>query len=263
MPPVALTIAGSDPSGGAGIQADLKTFHRHGVYGCAVITLLTVQNTTRLSRVEGIAPDLVAEQLDAVLEDVTPGAAKTGALGSAAVVEAVARRFAGRGIPLVVDPVRVAKHGAPLLDAAARTAVLDRLLPAAALVTANADEAAWLAERPVRDEPGAHAAAERLLGLGARAVLVKGGHLPGDEAVDLLFEGGELHRLTAPRLPARHTHGVGCSLAAAITANLARGLPLASACERAKVWITRAIAGAPGVGRGVGAVDHFAEPPER
>lgn len=258
MHSVALTIAGSDPSGGAGIQADLKTFHQHGVYGCAVIALLTVQDTTRVRRVQVLAPEFVGEQLDAVLEDIAPGAAKTGALGSAAVVEAVANRFAARDIALVVDPVRVAKHGAELLDASARTALLDRLLPHTALLTANADEAAWLAERPVRDAQEARAAAGRLHALGARAVLVKGGHLSDEDAVDILQIGAEVHELRAPRLAARHTHGVGCSLSAAITANLARGLPLLSACRRAKAWIGAAIATAPGIGRGVGAVNHFA-----
>jgi hydroxymethylpyrimidine/phosphomethylpyrimidine kinase len=263
MVAVALTVAGSDPSGGAGIAADLKTFHQHGVYGCAVVSLLTVQNTTALRRVEILPAALVAEQLDALLEDITPGAAKTGALGSAAVVDAVATRLRAARIPLVVDPVRVAKHAATLLDDGARSVLIDRLLPAAELLTANAPEAAWLTELPVRDEGEALAAAERLCHLGARAVLLKGGHLPGDEAVDLLLVGGAVHRLRAPRLRALHTHGVGCALSAAITANLALGLPLLSACERAKRWLTLAIASAPGVGRGIGAVDHFAPLPDR
>lgn len=262
MVKVALTIAGSDPSGGAGIQADLKTFHQHGVYGSAVVSLLTVQNTRRVSRVEVMPAGLVAEQLDAVLEDLPIAAAKTGALGSPEIVGAVAARFAAGDIPLVVDPVRTAKHdGASLLSSGARRALLDQLLPAAALITANADEAAWLTEREVRDLEGARAAAERLCALGARAVLIKGGHLPGDEAVDTLAIGRERHDLRAPRIAQRHTHGVGCSLAAAITANLALGLPLLAACERGKRWLHAAIAGAPGVGQGIGAVDHFAPLP--
>jgi hydroxymethylpyrimidine/phosphomethylpyrimidine kinase len=258
MVAVALTIAGVDPSGGAGIAADLKTFHQHRVYGCAVVSLLTVQNTTALRRVEVLPPSLVSEQLDAVLEDITPAAAKTGALGSAAMVDAVAGRLRDAHLPLVVDPVRVAKHGAALLDEDARRALLDHLMPLATVLTANAPEAAWLAELPVRNEDEALAAAQRLCQLGARAVLVKGGHLEGAEAVDLLLAGGEVHRLCAPRLVARHTHGVGCTLSAAITANLALGLPLLLACERAKRWLTSAIASAPGVGRGIGAVDHLA-----
>jgi hydroxymethylpyrimidine/phosphomethylpyrimidine kinase len=258
MVAVALTVAGMDPSGGAGIAADLKTFHQHRVYGCAVVSLLTVQNTTALRRVEVLRPELVSEQLDAVLEDFTPAAAKTGALGSAAVVDVVANRLRNARVPLVVDPVRVAKHGAALLDDDARRALLDHLIPLAAVLTANAPEAAWLAGVPVRSEEEALAAAERLCQLGARAVLVKGGHLQGTEAVDLLLAHGELHRFCAPRLPARHTHGVGCTLSAAITANLALGMPLVVACERAKRWLSKAIASAPGVGHGIGAVDHLA-----
>jgi hydroxymethylpyrimidine/phosphomethylpyrimidine kinase len=260
---VALTVAGSDPSGGAGIQADLKTFHQHGVYGASVVTLLTVQNTRRVSRIELVPAELVGEQLDAVLEDLPVAAAKTGALGSAEIVLAVASRFAAARIPLVVDPVRIAKHdGAALLAHQARSALLDRLLPLAALVTANADEAAWLSERSVRDVGEARVAAEQLCARGVPAVLVKGGHLEGDEAIDTLCIGGELHALRAPRLAQRHTHGVGCALAAAITANLALGLPLIEACERAKRWVHAAIAGAPGVGQGTGAIDHFAQLPE-
>jgi hydroxymethylpyrimidine/phosphomethylpyrimidine kinase len=214
--------------------------------------------------VEPLSADLVAEQLDAVLEDITPGAAKTGALGSAEIVRAVAQRFRDRRVPLIVDPVRVAKHDAELLDATARGVLIDELLPASCLVTANADEAAWLCEREVCDEAGARAAAERLRRLGAHAVLIKGGHLTGGDAVDVLrLEDGSEHLLRAPRIAARHTHGVGCTLSAAITANLALGLPLLAACERAKVWISAAIARAPGVGRGIGAVDHATPVPRR
>jgi hydroxymethylpyrimidine/phosphomethylpyrimidine kinase len=177
----------------------------------------------------------------------------------------VATRFAEAAIPLVVDPVRTAKHDrAALLSGDARRALLDHLIPAAALITANADEAAWLTEREVRDLEGAHAAAEQLCTWGARAVLIKGGHLPGDQAVDTLVIGRERHELRAPRIAQRHTHGVGCTLAAAITANLALGLPLPAACERGKRWLHAAIAGAPGIGQGIGAVDHFAPlPPPR
>jgi hydroxymethylpyrimidine/phosphomethylpyrimidine kinase len=263
MVKVALTIAGSDPSGGAGIQADLKSFHQHGVYGSAVVTLLTVQNTRRVSRIELLPAELVGEQLDAVLEDLPVAAAKTGALGSAEIVLAVASRFANARIPLIVDPVRIAKHdGAALLSHAARRVLLDRLLPLSTLVTANADEAAWLTERDVRDHAEARAAAEHLCARGVPAALIKGGHLDGDEAIDTLCIRGELHELRAPRLDQRHTHGVGCSLAAAITANLALGLPLLAACERAKRWVHAAIASAPGVGQGTGAIDHFAPLPE-
>ena len=220
MVAVALTIAGSDPSGGAGVAADLKTFHQHGVYGCAVVSLLTVQNTTSLRRVEVLPTALVAEQLDALLEDITPAAAKTGALGSAEIAVAVASRLRDARVPFVVDPVRIAKQdGAVLLEASARRVLLDAVLPHALLVTANAEEAAWLCECDVRDEAEAVAAAEGLQRRGARAVLIKGGHLHGTDAVDVLrLEDGSVHTLRSERLAARHTHGVGCTLSAAITA---------------------------------------------
>lgn len=263
MVPIALTIAGLDPSGGAGIAADLKTFHQHGVYGCAVACVLTVQNTMSLRRVEVVAPQLVAEQLDGVLEDITPGAIKSGALGSIEVIDVVAARLAQAQRPFVLDPVRIAKQSdAVLLDDAARSAMIDRLLPLCTVVTANAPEAEWLCERPVRDEDDAAAAAERLLALGARAVLLKGGHLQGPASVDLLRVGGELHRLEAPRLLVRHTHGSGCTLSAAITAQLARGAGLLEACTQAKRWVSLAIASAPGVGHGIGSLDHFAPLPK-
>jgi hydroxymethylpyrimidine/phosphomethylpyrimidine kinase len=262
MIPVSLTIAGVDPSGGAGVAADLKTFHQHGVYGCAVISLLTVQNTTSLQRVEIVAADLVAAQLDALLEDFTPNAVKTGALGSTAVVEVVASRLGVARLPFVLDPVRIAKQSdAVLLDASARRAMIDHLLPIATLVTANTPEAEWLTERPVVDEEGALRAAERLLELGAQAVLMKGGHLAGDESADLLLVGGERTWLRAPRLSAAQTHGAGCSLSAAITAHLARGEALLAACRRAKQWVSLAIASAPGIGRGIGPLNHLAEVP--
>lgn len=257
MIPVALSIAGSDPSGGAGIQADLKTFHRHGVYGCAVVTLLTVQNTRGATDVKVVDPEWVARQLDAVLDDLPPGAAKTGALGSAAVVEVVAVRWARSSVPLVVDPVMAATEGAALLDAAGRRALIEQLLPHAALVTPNLREAAALSGREVANESDARDAARAIAGLGARAVLVKGGHLEGD-AVDTLYVEGAFERLVAPRIATRHTHGVGCALAAAITAHLAHGVPLVEACRRAKTWVHAAIVSAPGLGAGRGPIDHGA-----
>jgi hydroxymethylpyrimidine/phosphomethylpyrimidine kinase len=257
-PAVALTIAGSDPSGGAGIQADLKTFHRHGVYGTAVPTLLTVQSTVALRRVEVLGPDLVAEQLAALFEDLPPAAAKTGALGSAANVRVIAERFERARIPLVVDTVRIAKHDAALLADDARDVLLSRLLPCAALVTANAHEAAWLLDMQVERRDQAVAAAERLRALGCAAVMIKGGHLADDTATDVLVDAAGVTLLEAPRLPTRHTHGVGCALSAAVCANLASGLALRDACARAKRWLSRAIAGAPGLGSGQGPIDHHA-----
>jgi len=257
MVAVALTIAGSDPSGGAGIQADIKTFHQHGCYGCAVITLLTVQNTLGLGRVEVLAADLVADQLRAVLEDIAPRAAKTGALGSAAVAEAVTDVLLGHPLPLVVDPVLTSKKGAILADDSALRSLRQCLLPRATLVTPNLDEAEALSGRPARDRKSIRDAARAIADLGSEAVLVKGGHLAGD-AVDTLYWKEEFFELSTSRIDSRHTHGVGCSLSAAITAGLARGHDLIAAVTRAKSWINRAIASAPGVGKGICAVDHHA-----
>jgi hydroxymethylpyrimidine/phosphomethylpyrimidine kinase len=240
-PPIALTIAGSDPSGGAGIQADLKTFHQHRVYGTSVITLLTVQNTQRVSRVETLAPDLVVEQLDAVLSDVRPAAMKTGALGSAAVVRAVAARLAaepGSPIPLVVDPVMISKHGHALIADDAIDACVEALLPRAALV-----------------EDGASTLSARW----GVPVLIKGGHLEQEtEAIDVLALEGTIHAFASPRVDTRHTHGTGCTYSAAITARLAAGAPLREAIGGAKAWLTRALRTAPGIGHGIGPVDHLA-----
>ena len=219
MCPVALTIGGSDPSGGAGIQADLKTFHQFGVYGEAVLTLLTVQNTVRVSRIEVMAADLVAEQIAAVLEDIPPGAAKTGALGSVAVVEAVAQAAAGFTFPLVVDPVMVSKHGRPLLPEAAARAMKEKLLPLAALATPNIPEAEALTGASIRTLDDMRAAARRIREMGARAVLVKGGHRDAD-ATDVLFDGDQWREFPPPRIPTLHTHGTGCTYSAAITAGL-------------------------------------------
>ena len=209
MQPAALTIAGSDPSGGAGIQADLKTFHQFGVYGEAVITLVTVQNTLRVDRVECLPVSLVLEQLRAVLEDIPPAAAKTGALGSGALVRALAEAAAEFGFPLVVDPVMVSKHGLPLAAEEAKAAFVRDLLPRAYLVTPNVPEAEALTGMAIRDAADMRRAAERLCGMGARAALVKGGHMAGS-ATDILLCGGHFHEFTAPRFETRHTHGTGC-----------------------------------------------------
>jgi hydroxymethylpyrimidine/phosphomethylpyrimidine kinase len=259
MPPVALTIAGSDPSGGAGLQADLKTFHQFGVYGEAVVTLITVQNTVRVSRVVVLPPALILEQIEAVLEDIPPAAAKTGALGSAEVVEAVARAAAAFRFPLVVDPVMVSKHGLPLLPEAAAHAVRQHLLPRAALVTPNLPEAEALTGIAIHGIEEMRTAAARIHEMGARAVLIKGGHLETD-ATDLLFDGANWREFPAPRIATRHTHGTGCTYSAAITAGLASGLPLGEAVARAKLFIQRAIQTNPGLGQGCGPVNHHADP---
>ena len=257
MRPVALTIAGSDPSGGAGIQADLKTFHQFGVYGEAVITLLTVQNTTRVSRVDCLDPGFVIEQLRAVLEDIPPQAAKTGALGNRWVVEAVAEAAVDFSFPLVVDPVMMSKHGVALIADDAREVLLKKLVPRAALLTPNIHEASVLTHRVIRDLAGMRDAARRLVDLGAGAVLVKGGHLD-HIATDVLLAGDEWFEFPAPRIDTTNTHGTGCTVSAAITAELARGCTLPSAVAKAKTFTWEAIRSSPGLGHGAGPVNHHA-----
>jgi hydroxymethylpyrimidine/phosphomethylpyrimidine kinase len=257
MIPVALTIAGSDPGGGAGIQADLKTFHRFGVYGTAALTLITVQNTVRLSRSEVLDAGLVRQQIEAILEDFVPGAVKTGALGNEAVVRAVA------GIafpcPLVIDPVMLSSSGAPLLDRAARRAFCDLLLPRAALVMPNLGEAAELSGVEVTNPDQMRLAAVRIADLGPKAVLVKGGHLAEGDALDILWVDGNFHEFRSPRIRTRHTHGTGCTYSAAVTALLAIGFDLQTAVGKAKSFVTEAIRTAPGLGAGAGPLNHHAD----
>lgn len=254
----ALTIAGSDPSGGAGIQADLKTFHQFGIYGESAVTLLTVQNTVGVSGIEFLSPDFVVRQIRAVVEDIPPRAAKTGALGNAAIVEAVAAEAAGFMCPLVVDPVMISKHGAPLLAADAMRALEVCLLPQAALVTPNLHEASALTGQEIATLAGMRDAAARIHQMGARAVLVKGGHLEG-AAIDLLYDGTQFHEFPGERVETPHTHGTGCSYSAAITALLGQGLSLPVAVAVAKRWISEAIRTNPGLGRGQGPVNHHAK----
>lgn len=254
MQPVALTIAGSDPSGGAGIQADLKTFHQLKVFGTAAITLITVQNTTRLSRVEVLDAALVSEQIDVVLEDIPPNAIKTGALGSESIIQSVAgRSFA---CPLIVDPVMIGKHGAPLMQAGGIAALRALLLPRATLVTPNLDEASALADMPVTNPTQMRQAAVRIAHLGVASVLIKGGHLEGD-ALDVLYHDGVFTEFRARRIETRHTHGTGCTYSAAITAFIARGLALTDAVWAAKDFIHAAIETSPGLGHGSGPVNHW------
>ena len=257
MTPVALTTAGSDPSGGAGIQADLKTFHQFEVYGEAVITLLTVQNTLGVARVEYVPAPLVIEQVHAVIDDIPPQAAKTGALGSVEIVEALAELAAEFDFPLVVDPVMAGSDGAALVSPDARRAIATRLLPRAFLVMPNLDEAAALTGIEVKDVGAMRQAAARLCAMGARAALVKGGHLDGP-ATDVLYADGAWREFTAERISSRHTHGTGCTYSAAVTASLARGSRLEDAVARAKTYITNAIRTAPGLGRGRGPLNHHA-----
>ncbi len=258
-PRIALTIAGSDSGGGAGIQADLKTFHHFGVYGTSALTLITAQNTLGVRELYLLGPELVAMQIEVVTGDFEVRAAKTGALGSEELIEAVATGVEEHAIPnLVVDPVMISKHGDPLLPKGAVDALKRRLFSRAALVTPNLREAAELLGGPVESEEQMQDAARAVCDLGATAVLVKGGQLPGEEAVDLFYDGAAFVRLAAPRIDTPHTHGTGCTYSAAITALLARGETLVDAVRQAKDFISRAIAGAPGLGHGHGPVDHWA-----
>ncbi len=268
---VALTIAGSDSGGGAGIQADLKTFHQFGVFGTSVITAVTAQNTAGVHAWQALPAKLVAQQLDALATDLPPDAVKSGMLGSGDVVEAAATGIARYGFPnYVLDPVMVATSGDALFDDAvgAQHAVPlligRRLVPLAALVTPNLDEARMLVQQDVRTPDEMERAGRALVRMGARAALVKGGHLAGDEVVDVLVTDGRVRRFTRPRLDTTSTHGTGCTLSAAIGAGLALGRPLEQAVADALDFVHRAIAAAPGLGRGGhGPLNHFVPAPRR
>ena len=255
--PIALTIAGSDPSGGAGIQADLKTFHQFGVYGTTVIAVITVQNTLRVSAVKPLPASIVLAQLNAVLEDLPPAAAKTGALGSRENVEAIAERAGKFPFPLVVDPVIMSKHGKPLLDEDASIALIKNLLPHAFLVTPNIPEATFLSDVEIINPTSMEKAARAIADLGPQAVLIKGGHLEKN-ATDMLLYQRKIHTFSTPKIPSENTHGTGCTHSAAITALLASGVGVVEAVEGAKEFMTRAIETSPGLGRGTGPVNHFA-----
>ncbi len=254
---VALTVAGSDSGGGAGIQADLRTFAAHGVHGTSALTAVTAQNSVGVIAWTALDPAMVVAQMEAVATDMPVAAAKTGMLASAAIVAAVADA-AGRLrlAPLVVDPVMVAKSGDRLLDAAAERAYAERLVPRATLLTPNLHEAAALLGRPVRDVAEMREAARDLRALGAAAVLVKGGALAA-EAVDVFFDGARLLELSAPRVDTPNVHGTGCALSAAICARLARGDELLDAVRGAKAWLGEALRRSYAVGRGRGVPDHL------
>jgi len=259
--PIALTIAGSDSSGGAGIQADLKTFSAFGVYGASAITALTAQNTRGVAGVEPVAASFVVAQIEAVLADLDVGAIKTGMLANAGIVEAVAHclRAAPRR-PLVVDPVMVATSGDLLLAADAVETIKRQLIPLANLITPNLPEAAWLlGAKPAGDDAQAIEHAKALYALGCGAVLLKGGHGAGETAVDILCDGEGVERFVRPRIDTPHSHGTGCTLSAAIAALLAQGVALREAVARAKAYVWQALeAGRTlGVGHGNGPVDHL------
>lgn len=251
-----LIIAGSDPTGGAGLQADIKTVTALGGYAAAAVTAITVQDTEGVKAVHPLPPDLVRAQIKAVLNDIGADAVKTGMLATAPLVEAVAAALAATAAPLVVDPVLRAKDGTPLLDAPGLAALKARLLPRAALLTPNIPEAEALAGRAIRDAEGMTQAAEALRALGPQAALVKGGHLEGPEVADLLLDADGALWLSAPRQATRHSHGTGCTLASAIAVGLAQGLSLREAASRAHAFVQEAIRNAPGLGRGHGPLGH-------
>jgi hydroxymethylpyrimidine/phosphomethylpyrimidine kinase len=263
IPPRLLTIAGSDSGGGAGIQADLKTFAAHGAYGMSAVTALTAQNTREVRAVHEVPPAMVAAQIDAVLEDIGADGIKIGMLASAPIVRAVADRLRSWSqsfaddVPIVLDPVMVAKSGDALLRDDAVAAILEDLLPLCTLVTPNLPELARMTGLPVGTEEERRTAAKALAERGGIAVLAKGGHAEGDDVVDLLWESGQWHRFTGARLAARSSHGTGCTLSSAIAARLAAGEPMPSAVEGAIAWLRGALVAAYPLGSGNGPVDHL------
>jgi len=255
--PKALTIAGSDSGGGAGIQADLKTFSAFRVFGMSVITAVTAQNSVGVQGVFNLPPEFVVAQIDSVLSDFGADAVKIGMLSTAPIIAVVAGRLRTHGQgQIVLDPVMIAKSGDPLLEPAARAALVKEMLPLATVVTPNLHEAGALAGMPVATEADMVEAARRILALGPHSVLVKGGHLK-EAATDVLWNGRELTRFTAPRLDSTSTHGTGCTFSAAIAAGLARRQPLGDAIREAKAYVTAAIREGFEPGRGVGALRHF------
>jgi hydroxymethylpyrimidine/phosphomethylpyrimidine kinase len=254
--PVALTMAGSDSGGGAGIQADLKTFQALGVYGASAITALTAQNTVGVFAVHEVPVEMIAAQIDAVAEDIGVAACKTGMLSSAEIIETVADRVRHWSLPgLVVDPVMVAKSGDRLLREDAVTALREVLLPLAVVVTPNVPEAEVLVGRTIRDDADVRAAAREILALGPRAVVLKGGHRDGP-ATDLLCDRDGFVEFTAAREPTTNTHGTGCTFSAAIAAGLAQGRDVREAARVAKAYVTGAIRASVPLGRGHGPVAH-------
>lgn len=256
IPPRVLTVAGSDSGGGAGIQADLKTMLALGVHGMSVLTAVTAQNSLGVQGAWELPVEAVRAQYRSVVDDIGVQAVKTGMLASAPLVETVAELLAGTDAPVVVDPVGISKHGDSLLAASALDSVRSKLLPIATVATPNLDEVTQLTGVVVEDESGMRRAADAVLGFGPRWALIKGGHLAGGDAVDLLTNGSEEHWLRAPRHTNRHTHGTGCTLASAVASGLAKGMGVPEAVRAAKEYVTGAIAAGFPLGGGIGPVDH-------
>jgi len=251
-----LVIAGSDSGGGAGIQADLKTVMALGGYAQTAITAITAQNSLAVQAIWPVPPEIITAQIRSALADIGADAIKTGMLGDAATIEAVCDSLENTRLPLVVDPVMIAKGGASLLAAEALATLKSRLLPRATLLTPNLPEAAALTCRTIDSEASMRRALEDLLQLGPKNVLLKGGHLPGDDLVDLLATEGEVIAFRSRRIATRHTHGTGCTLASAIATSLAQGMKLPDAVARAHAYVAKAIATAPGLGAGHGPLNH-------
>lgn len=257
-PPVALSIAGSDSGGGAGIQADLKTFTALGVFGTTAITSITSQNTLGVHAMRDLPPDTIRSQIAAVMDDLKPAAVKTGMLSSAAIIEAVAEELRRYDVKnYVLDPVMVSESGHALLQPDAVNVLVKSLLPMALIATPNRYEAEALTGLTVENEQQMEAAACRIHEMGAKFALIKGGHMSGDEAVDLLFDGNAVTRFSAPRIDTVNTHGTGCTYAAAIAANLAKGQTVQDAVEAAKEYVTGAIQNGFDLGGGAGPLNHF------
>jgi hydroxymethylpyrimidine/phosphomethylpyrimidine kinase len=253
-----LTIAGSDSGGGAGIQADLKTFAAHGVYGTSAITAITAQNTVGITTSHALPADLVTAQIEAVASDIHISATKIGMLATAAIVEAVAAAITELQLPLVVlDPVMISKSGAPLLDDDGLTAIRRELLRRSFLVTPNIPEAEALSGRSIGSREDARDAARRIHDFGPSAVVIKGGHGTGAALVDLLYDGHAFHEFSTPRIETKSTHGTGCTFASATASRLALGDPLVQAVERAQAYVVGAIRHGLAVGHGYGPLDHF------
>jgi hydroxymethylpyrimidine/phosphomethylpyrimidine kinase len=258
QPPTALTIAGSDSGGGAGAQADLKTFLACGVHGMSALTAITVQNSLGVTGVYELPPSAVAEQIESVASDIGVGAAKTGMLASAAIMTAIAEAVQRAGVtPLVVDPVCASQHGDPLLQPDALDALRTVIIPLATLVTPNLNEVRLLTGIDVRSRADMDGAARALYDLGPQWVLVKGGHLASDDSVDVLYDGATFCEFSAPRHDTKHTHGSGDTLAAAVTSALARGMDVPAAVAFGKWFVSEAVANSFPLGAGLGPVGHF------
>ncbi|MFW6237754.1 MAG: bifunctional hydroxymethylpyrimidine kinase/phosphomethylpyrimidine kinase [Halanaerobiales bacterium] len=252
-----LTVAGSDSGGGAGIQADLKTFSALGAYGMSVITAVTAQNTVKVMGITEIPPSMVEKQITAVLSDIGTDAVKVGMLAGKDIISAVSRRLEGQDVgPVVLDPVMVSESGHRLLNKGAEKALKEKLFPLAGLVTPNLAEASVLTGRQINNVEKMQKAAEEIYSLGPGAVLVKGGHLPG-RAVDILFNGRQYHEIVRPRLEVENTHGTGCTYSSAIAVYLARGVNMAGAVEKARDYLQGTIKNGLDIGAGAGPTDHF------